>query len=85
MLLAAQIPSEPFVAALVAAILFALGRLVIRRVAYAEGNPWLIRILTLSLVLHLLAAPAGSADSFQASSGPLATPCRSRMERRSTA
>jgi hypothetical protein len=45
------------VAAVVAAILFGLGRLVIRRVAYAEANPWLIRILTFSLVLHLLAAP----------------------------
>jgi len=56
-LIAAQIPSEPFVALLVAGILFGLGRMVIRRVAYAEANEWLIRILTISLVLHLLAAP----------------------------
>jgi hypothetical protein len=58
MLLAAEIPSEPIVAALVAVILFMLGRLIIKRVAYAEANPWLVRILTFSLVLHLLAAPA---------------------------
>ena len=43
---------------MVAAALFGLGRVVIRRVAYAENNPWLVRILTISLLLHLLAAPA---------------------------
>ena len=37
---------------------FGLGRVVIQRVAFAEGNPWLVRILTISLVLHLLAAPS---------------------------
>ncbi len=58
MLIAAQIPSEPFVALLVAAILFGLGRLIIKRVAHAEANPWLVRVLTISLVLHLLAAPS---------------------------
>ncbi len=57
MLIAAAIPSNPFVALLVAAVLFGLGRLIIVRVAYAEGNPWLLRLLTISLVLHLLAAP----------------------------
>ncbi len=58
MIVAAQIPSQPVVALLVAAILFGLGRVVIQRVAFAEGNPWLVRILTISLVLHLLAAPS---------------------------
>jgi hypothetical protein len=58
MLFAAQIPSEPFVALVVAVILFALGRLVINRVALAEANPWLVRVLTFSLILHLLAAPS---------------------------
>jgi hypothetical protein len=57
MLLAAEIPSEPFVALVVAAILLGLGRLIITRVAYAEGNPWLLRVPMISLVLHLLAAP----------------------------
>jgi len=57
-LFAAQIPSEPFVALVVAAVLFALGRLVIKRVALAEANPWLVRVLTFSLILHLLAAPS---------------------------
>jgi hypothetical protein len=57
-LFAAQIPSEPFVALVVAGILFALGRMVIKRVAFAENNPWLVRVLTFSLILHLLAAPS---------------------------
>ncbi len=58
MLIAAAVPSEPFVALVVAVILFALGRLVIQRVAIAEANPWLVRVMTFSLVLHLLAAPS---------------------------
>jgi hypothetical protein len=58
MLFAAQIQSQPIVAFVVAAILFGLGRLVIRRVAYAEASPWLVGVLTASLVLHLLAAPS---------------------------
>jgi hypothetical protein len=58
MIPAAQVPSNPAVSLLVAIVLFALGRLVIQRVARAEQNPWLLRILTWSLVLHLLAAPA---------------------------
>ncbi len=57
MLLAAQIATEPIVALVVAAALFGLGRMVIHRVAFAEANPWLVRILTASLILHLLAAP----------------------------
>ncbi len=59
MLIAAEgVPSQPIVALIVAAALFALGRLIIKRVAYAEANPWLLRVLTVSLVLHLLAAPS---------------------------
>jgi hypothetical protein len=57
MIVAAQIPSNPFVGSLVAIVLFVLGRLVIRSVAKAEQNPWLVKILTWSLILHLLAAP----------------------------
>lgn len=58
MLIAAGISSQPIVALLVGVILFALGRLIVKRVAYAEGNPWLLKVLMASLVLHLLAAPA---------------------------
>ena len=57
MLVAAQVGSQPLVALLVAVVLFGLGRVIIQRVAYAEANPWLVRVLTISLVLHLLAAP----------------------------
>jgi hypothetical protein len=56
-LLAERVGSDPFVAFLVAVILFGLGRVVIRRVAFAEANPWLVRIMVISLILHLLAAP----------------------------
>ena len=58
MLIAAEVPSNLLVAAIVAALLFGLGRIIIQRVAYAEANPWLVRVLTFSLVLHLLAAPS---------------------------
>ena len=58
MLFAAQIQSQPIVAFVVAAVLFGLGRLIIKRVAYAEASPWLVGVLTASLVLHLLAAPS---------------------------
>jgi len=58
MLIAAAVPSNLLISALVVAILFGLGRVIIQRVAYAEANPWLVRILTIALVLHLLAAPA---------------------------
>jgi hypothetical protein len=58
MLLAAQVPSQPLVGLLVALVLYGLGRMIILRVAFAEGNPWLVRILTASLILHLIAAPA---------------------------
>ncbi len=42
-------------------ILFALGRVIINRVALAEAYPWLIKVMTVSLILHLL---AGSAQIF---------------------
>ncbi len=57
MLVAAGLPSSPLPALVVAALLFAVGRLVITRVAYSEGNPWLLKVLMISLILHLLAAP----------------------------
>ncbi len=58
MLFGAEIGSNPITAVLVAVILFALGRVIINRVAFAEAYPWLIKVMTVSLILHLLAAPA---------------------------
>jgi hypothetical protein len=58
MLIAVAVPSQPFIALMVAGVLFGLGQMIIRRVAFAEANPWLVRIMTIGLVLHLLAAPA---------------------------
>jgi hypothetical protein len=58
MIPAATLSSNPAVSLLVAIVLFVLGRRIIRLVARAEDNPWLVGILTWSLVLHLLAAPA---------------------------
>lgn len=43
---------------IVAAILLGISRPIIVRVAAAEAKPWLVAILTASLVLHLLASPA---------------------------
>jgi len=42
---------------IVGLVLFAISRPIIHRVALAEGKPWLIRIMMISLILHLLAAP----------------------------
>src|SRR5579872_6280024 len=56
-LLGVALPSNPIVGLAIAGLLFAIGRPVIRRTAYAENNPWLVRVLTASLILHLLAAP----------------------------
>jgi hypothetical protein len=56
-ILAISIPSNPIAGLLIAGILFGIGRPIILRVSYAEKNPWLVRILTISLLLHLLAAP----------------------------
>ena len=49
--------SNPFAALVVGALLFAAGRPIIVKVAALEGKPWLVRILTISLALHLLAGP----------------------------
>ncbi len=57
MLIATQIPSNPLVGLVIAGVLFGLGRVIIRRVAFAEASPWLVQILTVALILHLLAAP----------------------------
>ena len=46
-----------FFSILIAAGLFALGRVVIGRVAPLESNPWLYKALTVCLVLHLIGAP----------------------------
>ena len=46
-----------FFSILLAAGLFALGRVIIGRVAPPESNPWLYKALTVCLVLHLIGAP----------------------------
>jgi hypothetical protein len=56
-ILAISIPSNPIVGLAIAGILFGIGRPIILRVSIAEKNPWLVRVLTISLLLHLLAAP----------------------------
>ncbi len=43
---------------MVAVILFGLGRLSSSGWPIAEANPWLVQVMTFSLMLHLLAAPA---------------------------
>ncbi len=58
MMFANQVGTQPVLAILVAVVLFGLGRLIIKRVAEAEHSEWLVRIMTIGLVLHLLAAPA---------------------------
>ena len=57
-MITALVTSNPLVGVLVALVLFGLGRVVIQRVAAAEKDQWLVKVLTWSLVLHLLAAPA---------------------------
>jgi hypothetical protein len=57
MLLATEIPTNPLLAVVVAVVLFLLGRLIIKRVVFAEGSPWLLNIMTAGLILHLVAAP----------------------------
>jgi hypothetical protein len=54
----AHMSSNPIGVVVVAAVLVGASRPIIRWVADKEQNPWLVRILTISLVLHLLAAPA---------------------------
>ena len=46
-----------FFSILIAAGLFAIGRVVIGRIAPIESNPWLYKALTVCLVLHLIGAP----------------------------
>jgi hypothetical protein len=58
MLIAASLGSNPLGVVVVVAVLYGVSRPIIRWVADKEQNPWLIRILTISLILHLLAAPA---------------------------
>ncbi len=58
MLVATQLGSNPLGVIIVAGVLYAVSRPIIRWVVEKEGNPWLLRILTWSLILHLLAAPA---------------------------
>jgi len=50
--------SSPIAFLIVAVVLFVVSRPIIQRVALAEAKPWLVRIMTVSLILHLLAAPA---------------------------
>jgi hypothetical protein len=51
-------PSSPIPALVIVAVLVVVSRPIIVRVAHAEGKPWLIRIMTIGLILHLVAAPA---------------------------
>jgi hypothetical protein len=50
--------SDPFTAILVTAIVLALGFRVSKRVARVQGDQRLVKLLMLSLILHLLCAPA---------------------------
>ncbi len=52
-----SISSNPIVTVIVAAVLFAIGRAIIRRIPEAEQDPWVRKALTACLILHLLAAP----------------------------
>ncbi|HEY4928955.1 MAG TPA: hypothetical protein VIH95_07365 [Acidimicrobiales bacterium] len=58
MLFATQLGSNPLGVIIVAGVIYALSRPIIRWVVEKEQNPWLLRILMWSLILHLLAAPA---------------------------
>ena len=52
-----SISTNPIVAVVVAAILFAIGVAIVRRVAEAERDPWVHKALMACLILHLVAAP----------------------------
>jgi hypothetical protein len=52
-----MISSQPIVAFFIAAVLFTVGRVIIRRVAEAEGDPWIAKALTICLLFHLISAP----------------------------
>jgi len=58
MLIALTYPSNPIVALVVAVLIVVATRPIIRRVAILEGHPWLVGVMTVSLILHLMAAPA---------------------------
>ena len=53
-----RMQSSPVAVVIVATVIYAASRPIIRWVADKEQNPWLVRILTISLIVHLLAAPA---------------------------
>ncbi len=55
---AGPIPSSPIGVILTLAVLIGVSRPIIKWVAAKEKNPWLIKILTISLILHLAASPA---------------------------
>jgi hypothetical protein len=57
-LLAATFPSNGLVSLLVAVVLFAVSVPIVRRVAKSDGDPVLARLLLVSVVLHMLCAPA---------------------------
>ena len=59
-MLFASVPigSNPLGVIIVGALIVAASRPIIRWVAEKEQNPWLVRIMFISLALHLLAAPA---------------------------
>jgi len=56
-MIAATYPSNPFVALAVAVLIMVASRPIILRVAKLEGHRWLVRVMTISLILHLVAAP----------------------------
>ena len=58
MLIAVAYPSNPIIALIVAVLIVVATRPIIRRVAILEGHPWLVGVMTVSLILHLMAAPA---------------------------
>jgi hypothetical protein len=55
---ASHLGSNPIGVVIVLGVIIGVSRPLIRWVAEQEHNPWLVRILTISLILHLLAAPA---------------------------
>ena len=52
------ISSNPITVVIVLVVLVLASRVIITRVALAEAKPWLVSIMTISLILHLAAAPA---------------------------
>ena len=58
MLFAAGLASNPVGVLVVVVVIYAASRPIIRSVAAKEKSPWLVRILTISLILHLLSSPA---------------------------